>query len=55
MNIDPQTYPEIHKDHANLLIKEGVAYGIQIYFEENCKVLIPTEKLEHAINTGNPK
>jgi hypothetical protein len=53
--IDSKVYPEYHKDHANLLIKEGIAYGIQIYYENNCQVLVPTEKLEQAIYMGDPK
>jgi len=46
---DPHKYPEQHKDHANLLMKEGVALNIQLYYESACRVLIPTEEMEQAI------
>jgi hypothetical protein len=36
-------------------MKEGIAYGVQIYFENNCQVLVPTEQLEQAIFMGDPK
>jgi len=42
VDTDPQKYPEMHKDHANLLMKEGLALNIQLYYENDCKALIPT-------------
>lgn len=42
VDVDPHKYPEGHKDHANLLMKEGLALNIQLYYENNCHVLIPT-------------
>ena len=54
-NIDSQRYPEFHKDHANLLMKEGLALNIQLYYENNCQVLIPTQALEDAMNNGDIK
>ena len=36
-------------------MKEGVALNIQVYYEHNCQVLIPTDAIERAINSGDAK
>ena len=35
-DLDSKRYPEYHKDHANVLMKEGLALNIQVYYENNC-------------------
>lgn len=55
VDADPHKYPEQHKDHANLLMKEGLALNIQLYYEHDCRALIPTEDIEQAIYRGDAK